>query len=114
MGASKQRYGILTSVMFYSLVDYRKKFSFCKLSDFPPGMDFFQKRYIIIRMNTHIFLEHHFELSPQEVSLFGKFLDLFVQYNAHTNLSAIRDEEGIVEKHFVDSLYGSLVIHDFF
>jgi 16S rRNA G527 N7-methylase RsmG len=26
-------------------------------------------------------------------------------YNGHTNLSAIRDEEGIIEKHFVDSLY---------
>ena len=27
-----------------------------------------------------------------------------MEYNSHTNLSAIRDAEGIVEKHFVDSL----------
>ena len=39
-----------------------------------------------------------------EEALFQRFLTLFGEYNAHTNLSAIRDEGGIVEKHFVDSL----------
>lgn len=27
-----------------------------------------------------------------------------MEYNGHTNLSAIRTPEGIVEKHFIDSL----------
>lgn len=39
------------------------------------------------------FLEHNFELSLSEKNLFEKFLALFREYNSHTNLSAIRDEE---------------------
>ena len=60
-----------------------------------------------------IFSSHGFELSEAELSLFQKFLELFMQYNAHTNLSAIRDADGIIEKHFVDSLYGAGVITEF-
>ena len=63
-------------------------------------------------MNADIFRNHHFELSDLELAQFEKFLALFILYNTHTNLSAIRDEEGIVEKHFLDSLYGSTVISD--
>lgn len=33
-----------------------------------------------------------------------KYLELLVEYNSHTNLTAIRDKEGIIEKHFIDSL----------
>jgi len=65
-------------------------------------------------MNTELFTSHGFELSDTELAQFGKFLELFVAYNSHTNLSAIRDEEGIVEKHFVDSLYGVSVIAEVF
>lgn len=61
-------------------------------------------------MNTTIFSTHHFDLSPEELEKFEKFLTLFMEYNSHTNLSAIRDEDGIVEKHFVDSLYGASII----
>lgn len=64
--------------------------------------------YIFFMHNT--FLEHGFELAPAELEQFQKFLTLFIEYNSHTNLSAIRDEEGIIEKHFVDSLYGAQVI----
>jgi 16S rRNA (guanine527-N7)-methyltransferase len=56
-------------------------------------------------MNTELFTSHGFELSDTELAQFQHFLSLFMTYNSHTNLSAIRDEEGIVEKHFVDSLY---------
>lgn len=56
------------------------------------------------------FLSHGFELSDTELAQFEEFLTLFMDYNAHTNLSAIRDEEGIIEKHFVDSLYGTSII----
>ncbi len=61
-------------------------------------------------MNTNIFSSHGFELSEAEITIFDQFLTLFIEYNSHTNLSAIRDEEGIVEKHFVDSLYGASII----
>ncbi len=52
------------------------------------------------------FSTHGFELSERELQQFQLFLTLFVAYNAHINLSAIRDEAGIIEKHFIDSLYG--------
>ena len=65
-------------------------------------------------MDTTIFQQHNFFLSHEEEEMFQKFLTLFQEYNSHTNLSAIRDENGIIEKHFVDSLYGSIAITDFF
>lgn len=56
-------------------------------------------------MNT-LFSSHGFELSDVELAQFEQFLALFMAYNAHTNLSAIRERDDIIEKHFVDSLYG--------
>ncbi len=61
-------------------------------------------------MLASVFSIHSFELSPEEIQLFERFLTLFIEYNSHTNLSAIRDEAGIIEKHFVDSLYGSVAM----
>lgn len=58
----------------------------------------------------NIFLQHNFDLSHEELEQFQKFLSLFMEYNSHTNLSAIRDEAGIIEKHFVDSLYGAAAV----
>lgn len=63
-------------------------------------------------MDRSIFQQHGFELSPEEVEKFETFLALFLEYNSHTNLSAIRDEEGIIEKHFVDSLIGASIISE--
>jgi 16S rRNA (guanine527-N7)-methyltransferase len=60
----------------------------------------------------NLFLEHGFELSEEELAFFDRFLILFMEYNSHTNLSAIRDEQGIIEKHFIDSLYGASLIFD--
>lgn len=48
--------------------------------------------------------KHNLKLTPSQIEQFGKFLQLFIEYNSHTNLSAIRDEQGIIEKHFIDSL----------
>ena len=60
----------------------------------------------------HTFLTHGFEPSELELEQFQRFLTLFMEYNSHTNLSAIRDEEGIIEKHFVDSLYGAPIVEN--
>lgn len=62
-------------------------------------------------MNTS-FASHGFELSDTELVQFEQFLSLFIEYNSHTNLSAIRDTEGIIEKHFIDSLYGVSIIQE--
>lgn len=51
-----------------------------------------------------IFQKYDIELSPEELAKFQKFLEIFMQTNAQINLSAIRDEAGIIEKHFVDSI----------
>ncbi len=60
-------------------------------------------------MNT-LFSSHGFELSDSEFTQFEQFLALFIEYNGHTNLSAIRERDDIVEKHFIDSLYGVSII----
>lgn len=51
-----------------------------------------------------LFASYNWTLSVSEEALFRKFLEIFIAYNSHTNLSAIRDEEGIIVKHFIDSL----------
>lgn len=52
------------------------------------------------------FSSHGFDLSESELTQFEQFLSLFMEYNSHTNLSAIRERGDIIEKHFIDSLYG--------
>lgn len=51
-----------------------------------------------------IFRQHHLELSAEELQKFEKFLQIFMEKNSQINLSAIRDKDGIIEKHFVDSI----------
>ncbi|MCH8518179.1 16S rRNA (guanine(527)-N(7))-methyltransferase RsmG [Candidatus Gracilibacteria bacterium] len=51
-----------------------------------------------------IFQKYHIELSESELEKFQKFLEIFMETNSQINLSAIRDEAGIIEKHFVDSI----------
>jgi 16S rRNA (guanine527-N7)-methyltransferase len=51
-----------------------------------------------------VFERYGLELTEEETGKFSEFLRCFVEYNAHTNLSAIREADAIVEKHFVDSL----------
>ena len=51
-----------------------------------------------------IFTSYHIELSDYELKKFQTFLKFFIETNTHINLSSIRDERGIIEKHFVDSI----------
>lgn len=44
------------------------------------------------------------ELSETQMEKFDKLLKIFMETNSQINLSAIRDEEGIIQKHFLDSL----------
>lgn len=54
-------------------------------------------------MVTDVFSQYGVQASPEQAALFERFADLFLEYNVHTNLSAIRDREGVVAKHFADS-----------
>lgn len=42
-----------------------------------------------------------------------KFVSLFLEKNSHINLSAIRDEEGVWEKHIEDSLITADILKDY-
>lgn len=41
-----------------------------------------------------------------------KYLELLKEYNSHTNLTAVRDDKSIIEKHFLDSLILQKFIKD--
>ncbi len=51
-----------------------------------------------------LFQKYDIELTPEELEKFQQFLEIFMETNSQINLSAIRDEAGIIEKHFIDSL----------
>ena len=44
------------------------------------------------------------EYTDEKINNCIKYLKLLTEYNAHTNLTALRDEKSIIEKHFLDSL----------
>jgi len=48
--------------------------------------------------------KYQLELSGEELKKFEKFLEIFMETNSQINLSAIRDKDWIIEKHFIDSL----------
>lgn len=49
-------------------------------------------------------------LTADQYQLLQKFLTIFLEKNTQINLSAIRDEQGVWEKHLYDSLAGSSFI----
>ena len=50
------------------------------------------------------FKKYKIELEKEELEKFEKFLEIFKQKNSQINLSAIRDDNWIIEKHFVDAV----------
>ena len=48
--------------------------------------------------------KYEIELDEKEQKLFEKFLNIFIEKNSQINLSAIRDKDWIIEKHFIDSI----------
>jgi len=51
-----------------------------------------------------LFKQYEIELSTSQIETFGKFLKLFLDKNSQINLSSIRDEQWVLEKHFIDSI----------
>jgi len=51
-----------------------------------------------------IFKKYHIELEKDELEKFEKFLKIFKEKNSQINLSAIREDQDIIEKHFIDSI----------
>ena len=44
------------------------------------------------------------EYTEEKINNLVKYLEYLVEYNSHTNLTAIRDTKDAIEKHFLDSL----------
>lgn len=44
------------------------------------------------------------ELEVETIDKLIKYAEELIEYNSHTNLTAIRDNEDLIEKHFIDSL----------
>lgn len=57
------------------------------------------REYLISGLN-----EIGVEYTEKKVDNLLKYLSMLLEYNSHTNLTAMRDEKLIVEKHFLDSL----------
>jgi 16S rRNA (guanine527-N7)-methyltransferase len=46
-------------------------------------------------------------LTDHQLSLISSYIDLLLKWNAHMNLTAVRDPEQIVERHFGESLFAA-------
>ena len=47
-------------------------------------------------------------LSPKQTELLSRYFDMLVEKNKVMNLTAVTDEEGVLTRHFADSLAGAL------
>ena len=55
-------------------------------------------------------------IAPVPEAVYGEletYLDLLLRWNARTNLTAIRDREGIIQRHFGESLFLAQLLPDF-
>lgn len=57
-----------------------------------------------VKSMKEIFKKYSLELENNEIEKFEKFLQIFKEKNSQVNLSAIREDNAIIEKHFVDSI----------
>ncbi|MGD0799767.1 MAG: 16S rRNA (guanine(527)-N(7))-methyltransferase RsmG [Terracidiphilus sp.] len=49
-------------------------------------------------------------LDPEQSARFGRYLSLILRWNARVNLTSVHDEEGILSRHFVESIACALVL----
>ena len=64
-------------------------------------MEKFEVRFI------ELLKEHNIELIDKQIKQFKKYADLLIEWNEKMNLTAIKDYDGIYEKHFYDCLLAS-------
>jgi 16S rRNA (guanine527-N7)-methyltransferase len=57
-----------------------------------------------MRLNQLLEESGHLPLAPETAEKFTAYLTLLQRWNARTNLTAIRDEEGILSRHFLESI----------
>ncbi len=59
---------------------------------------------------NELFKKYNIELEKEELEKFEKFLEMFKEKNSQINLSSIRDDLWIIEKHFIDSIMLNIFI----
>jgi 16S rRNA (guanine527-N7)-methyltransferase len=52
-------------------------------------------------------LAAQFQLSAEQAQRFKAYLDLLVRWNARMNLTAVREPEGIVQRHFAECIFAA-------
>lgn len=50
-----------------------------------------------------LFLNYHIEINESQISLFKKYYDLLIEWNAKMNLTTITEYSDVIKKHFLDS-----------
>jgi 16S rRNA (guanine527-N7)-methyltransferase len=56
------------------------------------------------RFNALLAEANQEQLAPEQTGRFEDYISLLLRWNARVNLSGIRDEEGILSRHFVESI----------
>ncbi len=56
------------------------------------------------RLNQMLLCASQPPLDPGQLARFEKYLSLILRWNTQTNITAIRDEEGILSRHFFESI----------
>lgn len=51
-------------------------------------------------------------LDGETAKKFAEYVSLFIRWNQHLNLSAIRDEEGIISRHLIESIIVAMILPD--
>ncbi|MBA3912846.1 MAG: 16S rRNA (guanine(527)-N(7))-methyltransferase RsmG [Acidobacteriales bacterium] len=56
---------------------------------------------------AELLLPFHLDLDPLQLGLISTYVDLLERWNARMNLTAVRDRESIVTRHFAESLFAA-------
>jgi 16S rRNA (guanine527-N7)-methyltransferase len=56
------------------------------------------------KLNGLLFESGQTELDPETADRFEAYLHLLLRWNSRTNLTAVRDEDGILRRHFLESI----------
>ena len=52
-----------------------------------------------------IFKEYGFDISDEKIKKFQKYYEILIFYNKKFNITSITEENDVVKKHFIDSIY---------
>lgn len=63
-----------------------------------------------LRLNSLLAEAGIAQLDSATTDLFGEYLSLFIRWNSRINLCSVRDEEGIISRHLIESIHVAQVL----